>query len=118
MRNILLLACTLQILIAPVARAAIQYDGVSQQASFAASTTKQVGELLDKAVSGGLTGATSSSTTEQATGVLGSIGRFFAGINTWLKEKAGINFFGILKGIGSFFLIVIEFVVDLLRKVL
>jgi hypothetical protein len=118
MKKIILLACVLQLVSMPVVRAAIQYGGGSQQASFAASTTKQVGELLDKAVSGGLTTAASSSTTEQATGVLGSVGRFFAGINTWLKEKAGINFFGILKGIGSFFLIVIEFVVDLLRKVL
>jgi hypothetical protein len=53
-----------------------------------------------------------------AKGILGRIGAFFVNVNRWLGENAGIDFFGILKGIGHFFLIVIEFVVDLIKKVL
>lgn len=114
-RALLLAVATCQFLALPTtSQAAIIYGSTTAEASFAASTTKQVGNIVNDVVTGDL-GAES---TSDAKGILSGIGSFFAGVNTWLKETAGIDFFGILKGIGHFFLVVIEFVVDLLRKVL
>ena len=99
------------------ASAAIQYGSTTQQSSYAPGATQQVGNIINNVVSGNVAGGNSSSTLD-ASGALSGIGRFFAGINTWLRDKAGIDFFGILKGIGHFFLVVIQFVVDLVRKAL
>jgi hypothetical protein len=111
-----IIASMLLSFVSPVG-AAIQFNGTTQQAPFAASTTQQVGNLLNQVVSGDL-GTTNGSSTVDAGGILNGVGRFFAGVNTWLKEKAGIDFFAILKGIGHFFIIVVQFVVDLIRKAL
>lgn len=100
--------------------AAIQYGSTTQQSSLAPGATQQVGNLINNVVSGNAIGGgtANASGTPDVAGALGGLGRFFAGVNTWLKDKAGIDFFGILKGIGHFFLIVIQFVVDLVRKAL
>lgn len=95
------------------AKGAIQYGGEGYQAPFAASSTQQVGNVINEVTSGSITDG-----SVDAGGFFSGIGRFFAGINTWLKEKAGIDFFAILKAIGHVFLVVIQFVVDLLKKVL
>ncbi len=108
----LLLVISYQLLVG-VTYAAIQYGDTSQQASFAASTTQQVGNIISDVTSGSITDG-----SVDTGGFFSNIGRFFAGVNTWLKEKAGIDFFAILKTIGHFFLIVIQFVVELLKKVL
>ncbi len=97
------------------ARAAIQYGSSTQQAPFAASTTEQIGNLINQAASGDLT---NGSSTIDTGGVLNSIGKFFSNVNDWLKENAGIDFFGILKGIGHFFIVVVGFVVNLVKKAL
>ncbi len=111
-----IIASALLLCVTPV-NAAIQFNGKTEQAPFAASTTQQVSNLLNQVVTGEI-GTTNSSSTIDADGILGNVGRFFAGVNTWLKEKAGIDFFAILKGIGHFFIIVVQFVVDLIRKAL
>ena len=114
-RAIILATALCQFLVLPASsNAAIIYGDTTTEASFAASTTKQVGDIVNDVVTGDL-GAES---TSDAKGILSGIGSFFAGVNTWLKDTAGIDFFGILKGIGHFFLVVIQFLVDLLRKVL
>lgn len=97
-------------------RGAIQYGSTTQQASFAASTTQQVSNLIGDVVSG--TSTDDGGATVEITGILGAIGQFFININSWLNEHAGIDFFGILKGIGHFFLIIIQFVVKQLKAIL
>lgn len=96
--------------------AAIQYGGTTQQASFAASTTQQVGNLINQVAAGDV--SLNGSSTVDTAGIFSGIGRLFAGVNTWLRDNAGIDFFGILKGIGHFFVLTVQFFVDLLRKVL
>lgn len=108
---IVLLTTSFLYLAMPTTFAAIQYGSTTKEAPFAASTTKQVGDLLNSAVG-------TDPAVVDAPGILHRIGQFFVGINTWLHDNAGIDLFSILKGIGHLFLIVIQFVVDLLRKVL
>ncbi len=96
------------------AQAAIQYGGTTQQASFAASTTQSVSGLLNSIAPG----SNDDSSTINAPGILAGIGRFFVGINTWLKEKAGIDLFAIIRGIGGFFLVIIRVAIELLKKLL
>jgi hypothetical protein len=115
-RFYLVLVVGYSLFITPAAFAAIQFGSSTQQASFAASSTQQVGNLLNSVVSG--SGSKDSSTTIDTPGIIGGISGFFNNINTWLNDKAGIDFYGILKGIGHFFLIVIQFLVGFLKKVL
>lgn len=105
-------------LMATTANAAIQYGGETYQASFAASTTDAVGKTVHDVLSGNIKNPLSASSTESAGTVVGEAIGFFARTNNWLKEKAGIDFVAILKGIGSLFLAIINFAVDILKKVL
>ncbi len=80
----------------------------------AATTTSQVGSLINKVAGGNV----SASSTPDISGVATGATNFFSGINDWLRDKAGIDFFGILKAIGHFFIMLVGFVVDLLKKIL
>ncbi len=102
------------------ALAAITYGSTTLQASFAASTTKQIGGVINNLVSGdaGQVISTGDLSAVDTIGFFGGATRFFSSINTWLKEKAGIDFAAILTGIGHLFLVVIRFVVDILKKIL
>jgi hypothetical protein len=55
---------------------------------------------------------------ENVTGVFKKIGNWFIRLDSWLKEKAGIDFFGILKAIGNLFVIVILWLADLIKILL
>jgi len=97
------------------ANGAIQFGSSTAQAPFAASSTKQVGSIIGDVVSGDIK---NGSSTLDSVGIFQSVAGFFISVNTWMHDKAGIDFFGILKGIGHFFILVVQFVFDLLKKVL
>lgn len=98
------------------AQAAIQYGSSSQQAPFAASTTQHVSDLIGKVVDG--TGVFNSSWTSNQSGFWKNIWEAITAINDWLDQKAGIDFFGIVKAIGHLFATLIYFIVDLIKWLL
>ena len=93
-------------------RAAIEYEGKTYQAPFAASTTSKVGEIIDHVVKDEL-GA--SSTTDVA-GITEGAKNIFVRMSDWLDEKAGINLPGIFRGIGSFLMTVVQFLFGLVKN--
>lgn len=109
------LVISFQLLAAPVARAAIQYGSDTYQAPFAASTTEQVGGLV-KGVD--LNNLNSSSSISAGLGFFGKVKQFFINLDQWMKDKAGIDFFGILTTIGHWFVITLEWIIKGLKMVL
>jgi len=96
------------------ASAAINYDGKSYEAPFAASTTDSVNNFVNTVVTGQL-GASSTTDVE---GIAKGAQNAFTRLNNWLADKAGIDLLGILKAIGHFFIILVQFVIDLIKKVI
>lgn len=109
----LLIAASLSFCVIPKgSRAAIEYGGNTYQAPFAASTTEKVGGLIDHVVKDEL-GA--SSTTDVA-GITTGAKNIFVRLSDWLREKAGIDLGGIVKGIGSFFVTIFQFLFGLIKN--
>lgn len=113
MKKIIATICAIGTLTA-TAQAAIEYGGQSYEAPFAASSTAKVGEVVDEVITDGL-GA--SSTTDVA-GITRGAGNLFTRINNWLADKAGIDLLGILRAIGHFFVVIVTFVIDLIKKLI
>ena len=101
--------------VANSAVAAIQYGNDTYQAPFAASTTEQVGDLVKGVDLNDLDSGTSISA---GLGFFGKVKEFFIGVDQWMKDKAGIDFFGILTTIGHWFVITLEWIIKGLKMVL
>ncbi len=97
------------------ASAAIQFNNQIQVAPFAASSTQQLGGLIKDF---SLTDANSVTSVGAGMQIVASIGSFFVGVNDWLKDKAGIDLFAIFKTIGHWFVIIVQWLIDIIKKVL
>jgi len=113
--SLLVISC---LVLVNTAGAAIQYGGETYQSSYAASTTNAVGGVVDDIISGGVTNPLSGSSTINTDSVVSGAVGFFGRVNNWLKEKAGIDFTAILKAVGHFFILTVQFVVELVKKLL
>jgi hypothetical protein len=100
------------ILFSSTAKGAIQYNGGTVEAPFAATSTAKVNETINKVVTEKL-GAES---TSDVVGIATGIGGIFVKMNNWLRETAGIDFFAILKAIGRLFVGFATFVFDLFKS--
>lgn len=103
--------------VATSAMGAIKYGNRSYVATFAASTTQQVSDLVS-GTGVDLNNLTSSSSISAGLGFFASIKNFFININDWLKERAGINLFAILTTIGHWFMITLEWIIMALKAIL
>lgn len=97
-----------------VAFSAVEFGGGRLEAPFAATSTQKVNEALNDVATEHL-GAES---TSDVVGIATGLGGFFVRINTWLRETAGIDFFGILQAIGKLFIGFVSFIVNLAKGIL
>ena len=100
------------------ARASIQFGENNYTAPFAASTTEQVGGLVQDLNIPDISNMNTVNSIRTGTGVIMGIGNFFSDLNEWLMVKAGINLFGILTTIGHWFIFTLEWILKGLKAVL
>ncbi len=93
-------------------QAAIRYGSDNLQAPFAATTTQKVNDAINNLIQGQL----GASSTTDVSGIVRGAENVFVRINNWLKDKAGIDLFGILKAIGHLFLSTVGFFFDLIKR--
>lgn len=116
-RIVAALIATMVLAIATPTMAAIQYGDQTYTAPFAASTTQQVGNLVN-GVNIPNPSTDPISAIQQSAGIISGIKYFFTSVDAWLKEHAGIDFFSILMTIGHWFVLTLEWILKALKAIL
>ena len=104
---------------AGLAGAAIEYEGEQFSAELGSENIAPDSLIEEgRGVASEISLEQSAQTVGFIKGIWLAIGRGFSATNLWLSEKAGINLLGILKTIGSWFVILLEWVLRLIKWLL